>query len=104
MAGQPIIPVDYEFVAGKHFFTAATEFGQGLCVAHSDLKLAYEEVGNQLKVILSENHEFKLNDNVEAMAPFEEFQAFLDATTGKSQHIKSKTTEVDWQAQELETA
>ena len=73
MGGKPIIPLDYEFVAGRHFFTAVTAFGQGLCVAHSDLKTAFGEVGKQLKIILSENHSYQLRDDVEDLAGFEEF-------------------------------
>jgi len=51
-AATPFIPVDDEFVAGKHFFTAATAFGRDLCVAHGDLETAIDEVGMQLELIL----------------------------------------------------
>ena len=78
MTGQPMIPVDYEFVAGKHFFTAATSLGQGLCVAHSDLRTAHDEVGRQLEVILSENHQLSVTADARPTA-FEEFQEYLNA-------------------------
>jgi hypothetical protein len=102
MAEQPVIPVAYEFVAGKHFFTAATALGQGLCVAHSNLELAYAEVGKQLKVILGENHDLDLDEDVGPLASFDEFEAWLESVSGKSEHIKSKQAQVDWSAREHE--
>jgi hypothetical protein len=74
LAGPQMIPVNYELVAGKHFFTAATGLGQGRCVAHRDLKTAHDEVGRQLKIIPSENHHLEVRDPVYAPAAFEEFR------------------------------
>jgi len=78
MTVEPMVPVNYEFVGGKHFFTAATSFGQGLCVAHSDLRTAHDEVGRQLKVILSENHQLSVTADAHPAA-FEKFQEYLNA-------------------------
>jgi hypothetical protein len=93
VARRPIIPVDYKFVAGRHFFTAATQFGQGLCVAHSNLKTAFDEVGRQLNVILSENHAFKLSDDVDEPGAFEQFQDVLNANSGGPEQ---KTIQIEW--------
>ena len=84
MAGAPIVPIDYEFVAGKHFFTAATGLGRGLCVAHGDLKTAFDEVGRQLEAILSENHGFERTRDARELAGFEEFRRALSAAPGRS--------------------
>ena len=99
MARRPIIPVDYEFVEGRHFFTAATQLGQGLCVAHSELRTAFDEVGRQLNVILSENHGFTLGDDVEELGAFEQFQDVLSANSGGSEQ---KTIQIDWTCRILE--
>ena len=81
-----MITVNYEFVAGKHFFTSATNFGRGLCVAHSDLKTAHDEVGRQLKIILLENHQVRVDDAFPAA--FEVFQEFLNAIPDRSDCVR----------------
>jgi hypothetical protein len=100
MTGWPIIPVDYEFVSGRHFFTAATDLGRGLCVAHSDLRTAYDEVGRQLEIILSQNHQFEATGHVKGVGGFRQFQDVLSATSGQSEH--AKTAEIGWTAPGLQ--
>lgn len=46
------IPVIYELVDDAHFFTASS---LGLCVAHTDLKTAFDEVGTLLDKLLKLN-------------------------------------------------
>ena len=98
MARPLIIPVDYEFVAGRHFFTAATTLGQGLCVAHSELKTAFDEVGRQLNVILSENDALKLSDDVAEPGAFEQLRHLLSAEPGS----EGKRIQIDWACRILE--
>jgi len=98
VARRLIIPVDYEFVAGRHFFTAATPLGQGLCVAHTELKTAFDEVRRQLNVILSENHALKLSDEVAEPGAFEQLQHLLSAEPGS----KGKGIQIDWACRILE--
>ena len=98
MAGEPIVPVDYEFVAGKHFFTPATGLGRGLCVAHGDLKTAFDEVGRQLVAILTENRGFERTHDVRELAGFEEFRRSLSAASGGSDQKSPRTFCVDWTA------
>lgn len=93
MAGQLIIPVDYEFISGKHFFTAATGLGRGLCVAHGDLKTAYDEVGRQLKVILIENHDFEVAHNISPVVPYKQLLHRLSSTGG---HERRTSAEFLW--------
>ena len=92
VTGPLKIPVHYEFVAGKHFFTAATSFGRGLCVAHSDLRTAHDEVGRQLKVILSENHQLSVIAGA-GPATFEEFQHIQNAVAAQPASVRCQ---FDW--------
>lgn len=92
MALRLIIPVDYEFVEGRHFFTAAGQLGQGLCVAHSDLKTAFDEVGRQLKVILSQNHGFQTSDPAAEPCAFEQLRHLPGAEAGP----QGKTIRILW--------
>jgi hypothetical protein len=98
MSGEPIVPVDYEFVAGKHFFTAATVLGRGLCVAHGDLRTAFDEVGRQMKTILSENHGFEPIHGVRELAGFEEFRTFLSTAPGTTVAMSPRRFYVEWAA------
>jgi hypothetical protein len=95
MSEEPIVPVDYEFVAGKHFFTAATGLGRGLCVAHGDLRTAFDEVGGQMKTILSENHGFERTHDVGELAGFEEFRTSLSTAAGSSAGMSPRRFYVD---------
>jgi hypothetical protein len=98
VAAKLFIPVDYEFVAGRHFFTAATPLGQGLCVAHSELKTAFDEVGRQLSVILSQNHALKLSDDLVEPGAFEKLRHLLSAEPGS----EGKRIQIDWACRILE--
>jgi hypothetical protein len=98
MPGEPIVAVDYEFVAGKHFFTAATGLGQGLCVAHGDVKTAFHEVGRQIETVLLENHGFEPTHVVRELAGFEEFRTSLSTAPGGSVGTSTRTFWLDWAA------
>jgi hypothetical protein len=63
--------VKYSVVGGAHFFTGADPYSQGLCVAHKDLKMAYDEVPIQLKNLLGVNH--GIHADVGQAVPYEEF-------------------------------
>jgi hypothetical protein len=93
-----IIPVDYEIVEGRHFFTAARQLGQGLCVAHSELKTAFEEVGRQLEVILSQNHGIEVSSAVPEPCAFEQIRHLPGAEAGSQR----KTIQIEWACSILE--
>ena len=98
MALQLIIPVDYEIVGGRHFFTAARQLGRGLCVAHSELKTAFDEVGRQLEIILSQNHGIEISSPVPEPRAFEQLR-HLSSAEGGSQ---GKTIQIEWACSILE--
>ena len=98
MALRLIIPVDYEIVEGRHFFTAARKLGQGLCVAHSELKTAFDEVGRQLEVILSQNHGLEVSNAVAELRAFEQLPHLPGAEAGS----QGKTIQIEWACSILE--
>lgn len=49
------VQVLYKFVDGAHFFVSDDKETIGLCVAHSDLRTAYHEVGDALTFLFKEN-------------------------------------------------
>jgi hypothetical protein len=87
-----IIPVDYEIVEGRHFFTAARQLGQGLCVAHSELKTAFDEVGRQFEVILSQNHGLEVSNAVPEPRAFEQLRNLPTAEAGS----EGKIIQIEW--------
>jgi hypothetical protein len=93
-----IIPVDYEIVEGRHFFTAARQLGQGLCVAHRELKTAFEEVGRQLEVILFQNHGLEVSSAVPEPRAFDQLR-HLPSAEARSQR---KTIQIEWACSILE--
>jgi hypothetical protein len=78
--------VKYSVVDGAHFFTGSTAETLGLCVAHHDLKTAFDEAQNQLKNLLLFNH--GINAEIEP-PPFEELEAL--AKNAKSPKIQTTT-------------
>jgi Ethanolamine utilization protein EutJ (predicted chaperonin) len=93
-----IIPVDYEIVEGRHFFTAARQLGRGLCVAHSELKTAFDEVGRQLEVILSQNHGLEVSNAVPEPRAFDQLRNLPNAEAGS----QGKTIQIEWACSILE--
>ena len=71
------VSVTYKVIDGAHFFVPADKKALGLCVANIDLKVAYNEVGEQLSKIAA----FTFGDNVtfEPEIPFEEFKKLITA-------------------------
>jgi len=53
---NPPIEVTYKYIDGAHFFVSDDKEALGLCVAHCDLKTAYEEVAYQLSALFEHNH------------------------------------------------
>jgi hypothetical protein len=93
-----IIPVDHEFVEGRHFFTAAVPLGQGLCVAHSGLQTAVDEVGRQLKLILSQNHALEVSDAVTDPRVLKQLLHSPSAEAGS----QGKMSQIEWVCSILE--
>ena len=71
------ISVTYKFVDGMHFFVPADKKAAGLCAAHKDLEVAYNEAGTQLSNIVSFNSGKDVS-YVPAI-PFEQFKKLIDA-------------------------
>ena len=76
MSSTHTIKVTHKEVDGVHFFTSVSGHGKGLCVGHSNLKMAFEEVGIQLTNILCAN----LGASVEVTpaVSYEEFEQWLN--------------------------
>ena len=74
---KPPIEVTYKYIDGAHFFVSDDKEALGLCVAHCDLKIAYEEVAYQLSALFEHNHgeETTFSPTVS----FDEFKKFADA-------------------------
>jgi hypothetical protein len=53
------VKVLYKNVDGAHFFVANDEGSTGLCVAHSDLAVAYDAVSAQLTILYKQNHDIE---------------------------------------------
>lgn len=83
MSAPKKVWVNYSVVDGAHFFTGADVFSQGLCVAHKNLKTAWDEVAVQLKNLAEVNH--KLQAEFVPTAPFDEFVSYLEHTPSKSE-------------------
>lgn len=73
------INVTYKFIDGAHFFVSNDKMAEGLCVAHADLKVAFEEVANQLNVLFEHNHGQKTC--FKPVVPFEDFRTAVEAFT-----------------------
>lgn len=72
------IKVEYSYVDGAHFFTGKDAFALGLCVAHADLKTAFEEVPVQLVNLLEVNKGIKAK--VVPGVTFEELSNWVKAS------------------------
>jgi hypothetical protein len=53
------VKVLYKNVDGAHFFVANDEGSTGLCVAHSDIAVAYDAVSAQLTKLYKQNHDIE---------------------------------------------
>jgi hypothetical protein len=74
-----VINVTYKYIDGAHFFVSSDKDAAGLCVAHADLKTAFDEVAKQLSVLFEHNHGQKTD--FKPGASFETFKQWLDAST-----------------------
>jgi hypothetical protein len=75
-----VINVTYKYIDGAHFFVSNDKDAAGLCVAHTDLKTAFDEVAKQLNVLFEHNHNQK-GATFKPGASFETFKTWLDAST-----------------------
>ena len=69
--------IKYTIVDGMHFFTSPGGLTEGLCVASTDLKTAYDEVAFQMNHLLKENHGIEDAGCWPAVS-FEVFEAFVE--------------------------
>jgi phage terminase small subunit len=74
---QGKIYVTYKYVDGVHFFVAADKKAAGLCVAHKELAIAYNEVAEQLSKIITFNSGKQVSYS--PAIPFEEFKKIIEA-------------------------
>jgi hypothetical protein len=85
------IPVTYKYVDGAHFFVSTDKAAAGLCVAHADLKTAFDEVAKQLAVLFEHNHGQK-GVAFKPEASFETFKKWLDASTALAKGLDQSGT------------
>ncbi len=90
------VAVKYQCVDNIHIFSSQDEKAKGLCAASYDLKVAYLDVANQLKILFRENHG-EAADFGPAL-PIEEFQKKLDelAATKTKNFCPMPAAETAW--------
>jgi hypothetical protein len=84
------IKVTHKFIDGAHFFVSDDKEALGLCVAHADLKTAYEEVGNQLDALFEYNHGKKTKFS--PTVPFDEFKKFVETVKSIAEETEPSGT------------
>lgn len=72
------ISVTYKFIDGAHFFVPADKKAMGLCVANTNLEIAYKEVGEQLSKIVAFSSG-KMDVEYLPSVPFDEFKQLIIA-------------------------
>jgi hypothetical protein len=82
MTSVETINVKYAPVDGMHFFLANDAYSHGLCVAHQDLEIAFNEATIQLAMLLKQNH--GLDCGIEPAVSFEEFDSMVKAAAGST--------------------
>ncbi len=88
-----MIKVDYSYIDGAHFFSGRDPMALGLCVAHKDLKTAFEEALTGLKYLLGKNHNIQ-HAVVESAVPFEEFAKWVAKVQEAPAKVKAKKSAV----------
>jgi hypothetical protein len=72
MPNMETVEVTYKYIDGAHFFVSTDKAADGLCVANTSLRIAYEDVADQL------NHIYEINHGKKAAfvpaVPFDEFR------------------------------
>jgi hypothetical protein len=68
-----IINVMHKVIDGAHFFVTDDKKAVGLCVAHADLEVAFNEVATQLNLLFKYNHGMECNFS--PSVPFGQFKA-----------------------------
>jgi len=74
------IGVKYKYIDGAHFFLGTDELSEGLCVAQTDLKTAFNAVATELEFLLEKNHQQAVK--IAPGAPFEQFLAWVKTVHG----------------------
>lgn len=72
------INVTYKCIDGAHFFVATDKEAAGLCVANTDLEMAFNEVSLQLNALFAFNHGKKCN--FKPSVPFDTFKKSIEAS------------------------
>lgn len=105
VANPMVLTVSYASIDGVHFFTGDGPLTKGLCAAHADLKTAFDAVGQQLPILLKENHGMN-NVMCEPVLSYEEFEDWLhSATVPPSDKIRGRIgAGLDWGRCELAAA
>lgn len=93
MTESKMIKVDYSYIDGAHFFSGRDPMALGLCVAHKDLKTAFDEALSALKYLLGKNHNIQ-NAVVESVIPFEEFSKWVAKVQEAPPKMKAKKSAV----------
>jgi hypothetical protein len=97
------IKVDYSVIDGAHFFSGRDVISFGLCVAHKDLKTAFDSTLAALKLLIVKNHGLH-NVTVEPTLPYAEFAEWAKAVHEPPAPIKAKKPAVSEVSFALEAA
>jgi hypothetical protein len=72
------INVTYKSIDGAHFFVSTDKEAAGLCVANTNLQVAYTEVAHQLNALFKFNYGKECN--FQPAVPFETMQKQIEAS------------------------
>ncbi len=65
-----MIKVDYSYIDGAHFFSGRDPMALGLCVAHKDLKTAFEEFAKWVAKVQEAPAKVKAKKSAVSELPF----------------------------------
>lgn len=80
------VEVTYKLVDGAHFFVANCAKTTGLCIAHQDMKVAYDAVAPTLSTLFKENYD--RNVRFEPLEKFASFKKHLKRTCPLTLHLQ----------------
>ncbi|MDE0002606.1 MAG: hypothetical protein OXQ29_07915 [Rhodospirillaceae bacterium] len=86
------VNVQYKFVGDAHFFVSEDERTVGLCVAHKDLKTAFDAVAPTLSKLFKANHD--LNITFAPSIRFLEFRKQLVDAENKNNSRRSRAAKI----------
>jgi len=93
------IEIIYKYVDGAHFFVSNDKMAYGLCVAHKDLRTAFQSLSPALSKLFLVNH--GVTADFKPQIKYAEFRAiiekWLDVGGNSSRHVAVRPGGfVDW--------